>query len=65
MSRSPQVSATIPVELHQQITDLAEKNNRSISEMVAILLQQAVKEKTRNRRGNKEDNTEHHSADIR
>lgn len=63
--RSPQVHATIDQSLYDQIQDLADKNERTLSQMVALLLQQAVKEKTRKRRGTKEDNTEHYASDSR
>lgn len=64
MSRSPQVSATIPEDLLASIQELADKDSRTISQMVAILLQYAVKEKNRKRRGNKENNTENYSPDM-
>ena len=56
-SKRPQVSATITDELLAEISAMAIKNNRSISEMVFILLKQAVKEKLRKRSGSKEDNS--------
>lgn len=58
MKQNPQVSATISSELFNWIYELAGKEGRTVSGMVAILLQQAMKEKTRPRRGNKQDNTE-------
>jgi hypothetical protein len=45
--RNPQVSATIDEESYAKISVWAEKNSRSMSEMVAILLYQAIKEKER------------------
>lgn len=45
--RNPQVSATIDEESYAKIAVWAEKNSRSMSEMVAILLYQAIKEKER------------------
>lgn len=63
--RSPQVHATIDQELYDQIQELADKNDRTLSQMVALLLQQAVKEKTRKRRGNKQDNSEYNASDSR
>ncbi len=51
--QNPQVSATIASDLHKEIAELAEKENRSISAMVALLLQQAVKERNRKRNGKK------------
>lgn len=56
--RNPQLSATVSTELFRQVEELAKKDSRSVSEMVFILLQYAVKEKTRLRkRATKEDNT--------
>jgi len=49
MPRNPQVSSTVSQELFDQIKALADKNKRTLSEMVCLLLQQAVKEKTRKR----------------
>jgi hypothetical protein len=45
--QKPQVSASIEKELYDEIAEMAEKQSRSVSAMVAILLQQAVKEKKR------------------
>ncbi len=47
---NPQVSATIPSALYEQIVELSKKNNRSVSEMVAILLQRALNERNRKRK---------------
>jgi hypothetical protein len=58
-NRRPQVSATIDQELYDSIVIMADGNDRSVSEMVALLLKQAVKDKTRNRKGEKKDNTEY------
>ena len=53
--RNPQLSATVDTELYKQVEELAKKDSRSISEMVCLLLQLAVKEKTRPRKGAKQD----------
>lgn len=58
MGQLPQVSSTLDLELYGEIKELAEKESRSISSMVAILLAQAVKERTRKRKNAKEDSTE-------
>lgn len=50
MSQNPQVSATVDKETHSEINKMAEKEKRSLSEMVAILLQQAVKNRLRKRK---------------
>ena len=52
----PVINATIPVELKVEILTLATEDKRSFSEMVSLLLQYAVKEKTRKRKGAKKDN---------
>lgn len=49
MARNPQVSSTIPQELYDQLLALATKEKRTLSEMVSLLLEKAVKEKTRKR----------------
>jgi hypothetical protein len=45
--RNPQVSATIDEASYKKVVEWADKNSRSLSEMVAILLLQAIKEKER------------------
>ncbi len=50
MPQHPQVSATITEELHQSIVEMADKENRSVSSMVLVLLQQAVKERNRKKK---------------
>ena len=57
----PQVSSTLDNELYTEIKDLAEKESRPISSMVAILLGQAIKERTRKRKNAKEDSPEYQS----
>ena len=47
--RNPQISSTVTPELYAKIELLASKENRSISEMVSLLVERAVKEKTRKR----------------
>lgn len=58
MGQLPQVSSTLDLELYGEIKELAEKESRSISSMVAILLAQAIKERTRKRKNAKEDSLE-------
>jgi hypothetical protein len=53
----PRITSDIPAELRDFIKDFSEKNNRSFSKTVCLLLQQAVKERTRKRKNAKEDNT--------
>ncbi len=45
----PQYTFSSEEQLIRQVDELAEKDNRSRSEMISILLQVAVKEKTRKR----------------
>ena len=52
--KNPQVSATVTPELFSDIAELAVKEDRSISKMVAILLEQAVKNRLRKRKNAKE-----------
>lgn len=42
-----QVCASIPIELSEEITRIANKEARTISQTITILLTKAVKEKTR------------------
>jgi len=49
------INATISEELKSDIKKLAKEDSRSFSEMVYLLLQQAVKERTRRRKGGKQD----------
>ena len=55
MPQNPQVSTTVTQELYEDILSIAEKESRSISSIVSILLQQAVKERKRKRKNAKED----------
>lgn len=43
------ITASISDELHQKIKELAEKEKRSFSQMVEILLEYSLREKTRKR----------------
>jgi len=62
--RKPQVFATIEQELYDQIEELARKNDRNLSQMVALLLQQAVKEKTRKRHGKAKNYSKNNSQNV-
>jgi hypothetical protein len=55
MSRGKQISATIEPSLYDEIDKMATKERRSVSEMAAILLENAVKERNRKKKG-KENN---------
>lgn len=43
----PQVSATITEQLKQELEKIAEKERRTLSQTVGILLERAIKEKNR------------------
>ena len=53
----PRINATIPENLKGDIKTLAKEDSRSFSEMVSLLLQQAVKDRTRRRKSVKEGNS--------
>ena len=57
MPQNPQVSTTVSAELYAEILLIAEKESRSVSSIVSILLQQAVKKRIRDRKNAKEDNS--------
>lgn len=46
-----------------EVEAIRQKENRTRSEMIDILLRQAVKERLR-KRGSKKDNSEHNSPDM-
>lgn len=48
--KTKQITATIPVDLAEKVKEYAEKNRRSFSESVALLLEVGVKEKSRPRK---------------
>ena len=56
MGQSPQISSTLDMELFNEIKALADKESRSMSSMVSILLAQAIKERNRKKKNAKEDN---------
>lgn len=51
------ISGYIPDELFLEIEDIAKKENRKVTPMISLLLQLAVKEKTRKRKVAKKDNS--------
>lgn len=61
MKDNTQICATIPKGLISDINEIADRDNRTFSQTVCILLQRAVKESNRKR---KKDNTQHHSDDL-
>lgn len=52
MPRQPQVSATVSDELYAQLIDIAIRDKRPLSQSVALLLEQAVKERNRKKKNN-------------
>jgi len=57
-NRQAQVCATISNDLWLKITSLADRNNRTTSQMVNLLLIQAVKERSRKRKNVKAEDIE-------
>lgn len=53
MSKSIQISANLPADLRDQVNQFAQKENRTFSQAVVILLEFALKEKNRKRRSSK------------
>jgi hypothetical protein len=49
MADTVQICATVSTELKVSVADIAKRDGRSFSEMVGILLNQAVKERERQR----------------
>lgn len=54
MSRKNQVWATISDEMYQQLVIMAENERRKLTQMAAILLENAIKERQRKKKGAKE-----------
>lgn len=57
-----QITSRIDMELHKIISEMADKNDRSFDYTVYVLLQYAVKEKSRKK---KENNSQYNPTDIR
>lgn len=56
LDKNHQISCTVSGSTYLQISDMSKDQMRSMSQMASILLEKAVKEKTRNRKGAKKDN---------
>ena len=52
-------------ELEKTVQEMADRKNWSFSYMSYVLLQQAVKEKTRKNKSGKENSPQHHTPDLR
>lgn len=48
----PQISATVPQETVDEVNKIAASSQRTFSQMVAILLEKAIKEKNRKKINN-------------
>jgi hypothetical protein len=64
MSSNTQICATVPQSMINDISEIAVRDNRTFSQTVALLLQQAVKERNRKRK-NVKNNIPDNSADPR
>lgn len=62
LDKSQQISCTVPGDIWLAIHNMSEKERRSLSQMASLLLEQAVKDKTRNRKGAKKGNAEHNAG---
>lgn len=51
------ISGYISDELYAEIEDIAKRENRKVTPMISILLQQSVKEKKRKRKSNEKSGT--------
>lgn len=52
-----QIWATVSVDLSNEIDEIAEREKRKKTEMVAILIESAIKERKRRRNGKAKSNT--------
>ena len=52
-----QICTTVSADLFKEISELAEKENRKLAPMAAILLENAMKERKRKRSGKAKNNT--------
>lgn len=62
MSKTTQICATVPIELSDEIITMASNEDRTFSQMVAILLKKAIKEKNRKKTTNVKIKKESHSS---
>jgi hypothetical protein len=53
--KQPQVSATVSNETYDEILKIMDRETRTISSVVNILLIQAIKERNRKKKGTKND----------
>mgnify|MGYP003443460744 CR=1 FL=1 len=53
MKNTTQICATVPNQVELDIIEIAERDNRTFSQTVSLLLQQAVKERNRKRNAKK------------
>lgn len=62
ISKNIQICATVPEELNLQVLSISEKDKRTFSQTVALLLQKAINERNRKR---KKDTPQYNSTDSR
>lgn len=60
-----QICATVSTDLINEISEIAERENRTFSQTVALLLHKAVKEKNRKRKNAKESSVQNHTSNSR
>ena len=64
MNKNIQVCATIPESLSNDIIRIADKDKRTFSQTVSLLLHQSVKERNRKKIAKQKNSTEHNTTDL-
>lgn len=67
MSQKESIQFTIRVEpdIWNNISGIATKDGRSLNHVICLLLHQALKERSRKKRGSKENNPQYYPSDER
>lgn len=65
MEKKIQICATVPQSLADSVEEISTRDNRTFSQTVALLLQQAVKERNRKRKDAKNIQVSDHSTNPR
>lgn len=65
MKDSVQICATIPTSLRDEIVEMSERDARTFSQQVSLLLQRAVRDSKRKKKNGQKDGTEYHPANAR
>ncbi len=55
MARKNQVWATLKEEIYDQVDKMAKSERRPVTQMVAILIENAIKERQRKKKGSKDE----------